>query len=120
MLSPIPSPVSVDDDEQFAKLLSKDEDQLLEFVAKVNKVFEQKLKKEAPFMTFVLCGMQSSGKSTIMERFMNAVLNVVKGGTGTRCPVYTTCIHDEKLSTPTCSLHENLEAEDRFSTKPLR
>ena len=71
-LSPVPSPVSAVDDE-FAKLLSKDEDQLLEFVAKVNKVFEQKLKKEAPFMTFVLCGMQSSGKSTIMERFMNAV-----------------------------------------------
>jgi len=132
-----------DGDERFAKLLAKDEDQLLEFVAKVNNVFEEKLKKNAPFMTFVLCGMQSSGKSTIMERFMNAVLNIVQEGTGTRCPLDTTCIHDERLSVPTCSLHgeeifggdnlsvdkvfelitnhnKMLAGEDRFSTKALR
>lgn len=133
-----------DGDERFAKLLSKDEDQLLEFVAKVNKVYEQKLKKPAPFMTFVLCGMQSSGKSTIMERFMNAVLNIVQEGTGTRCPLDTTCIHDERQSSPICSLHgeeltgggdnldvdkvfelitthnKKLAGEDRFSTEPLR
>ena len=134
---------AVDDDERFAKLLAKDEDQLLEIVARINKCYEQKLKKDAPFMTFVLCGMQSSGKSTIMERFMNAVFNIVQEGTGTRCPLDTTCIHDDKLLTPICSLHgeeieggedlgvdavfkmitahnKDLAAQDRFSTKPLR
>ncbi|KAG7346045.1 dynamin family protein [Nitzschia inconspicua] len=132
-----------DTDERFAKLLSKNEDQLLEFVAKVNKVYEQKLKKDAPFMTFVLCGMQSSGKSTIMERFMNAVLNIVQEGTGTRCPLDTTCIHDDNMDSPSCDLrgdeiptgedlsvdevfkritmhNKKLAEEDRFSTKPLR
>jgi hypothetical protein len=131
-------------DDRFAKRLAEDEDQLLEFVAKVNKVYEQKLHKNAPFMTFVLCGMQSSGKSTIMERFMNDVLNIVQEGTGTRCPLDTTCIHDKKLSIAKCSLHgdelvgggdnlgvdkvfelivrhnKKLADEDMFSTKPLR
>jgi hypothetical protein len=132
-----------DGDERFAKLLSKNEDQLLEFVSKINKVYEQKLKKDAPFMTFVLCGMQSSGKSTVMERFMKAVLNIVQEGTGTRCPLDTTCIHDAKLDDPICDLHgeeigggdnlsvddvfkritnhnKQLAEEDRFSTKSLR
>ena len=132
-----------DSDERFAKLLAKDEDQLLQIVASINKVYEQKLQKDAPFMTFVLCGMQSSGKSTIMERFMNAVLNIVQEGTGTRCPLDTTCIHDEKLVDPICELrgeenvdgdhlsvdevfkrivahNKSLADEDRFSTKPLR
>jgi Dynamin family len=133
----------VDGDERFTKLLSNNEDKLLEFVAKVNKVYEQKLKKNAPFMTFILCGMQSSGKSTIMERFMKAVLNVVQEGTGTRCPLDTTCIHDDNLNAPSCDLHgeeivggENLSVNevfkritmhnkglaenDSFSTRPLR
>ena len=138
------NPNAAENDERFAKLLSRDEDQLLEFVAQVNKVFEQKLKKNAPFMTFVLCSMQSSGKSTIMERFMHAVLNIVQEGTGTRCPLDTTCIHDEKLQVPSCSLYgseldgggdslsvdnvfelitshnKQLATEDRFSTEPLR
>jgi hypothetical protein len=48
---------TAESDERFAKLLAKDEDQLLEMVALINKVYEQKLKKDAPFMTFVLCGM---------------------------------------------------------------
>jgi len=133
-----------DNDERFSKLLAKDEDQLLEFVAKVNRVYEEKLKKDAPFMTFVLCGMQSAGKSTIMERFMSAVLNIVQEGTGTRCPLDTTCIHDAKLEKAKCSLYgeeiqgggdglsvekvfelitshnKKLAAEDTFSTKPLR
>ena len=47
-------------------------------------------------MTFTFCGMQSAGKSTIMERFMNVVLNKVQEGTGTRCPLDNTCIHDAK------------------------
>lgn len=68
-------------DDKFADLLKRNEDQLLAFVAQVNHVYQENLKKDAPFMTFMFCGMQSAGKSTIMERFMNAVLNIVQEGT---------------------------------------
>ncbi|GKY90499.1 hypothetical protein MPSEU_000023600 [Mayamaea pseudoterrestris] len=80
-----------------------------------------------------------------MERFMAAPLNIVQEGTGTRCPLDTTCIHDETCSEPVCVLYgeellpsqsgENLSVsdvfesivahnkrlgdEDRFSTKPI-
>ncbi len=64
-------------DEKFAKLLSKNEDDLVTFVADVNKLYQDKLDKPAPFITFVICGMQSAGKSTIMERFMNAPVSFV-------------------------------------------
>lgn len=67
-------------DDKVAKLLTDDEDYLLKFVVKVNKVYQEMLKRPAPFMTFVICGMQSAGKSTIMERFMSAVLNIVQEG----------------------------------------
>jgi Dynamin family len=118
------------------------EDDLLELVVEVNRLYEEKLKRKTPFLTFVLCGMQSTGKSTIMERFMNEVINVVEQGTGTRCPLNTTCIHDDKASEPTCSLlgdelsnpgltvkevfhrinehNTNLTNAKKFSTKPLR
>lgn len=49
-------------DDRFAQLLAKREDDLLELVANINKVYQEKLKKDAPFMTFVFCGMQSAGK----------------------------------------------------------
>ena len=62
---------------KFAKLLSQNEDDLLTFVADINKLYQDKLNKPAPFVTFVICGMQSSGKSTIMERFMNAPVSIV-------------------------------------------
>lgn len=131
-------------DKRFAELLVKNEDELINFVVLVNKVYQEKLNKNAPFMTFVFCGMQSAGKSTIMERFMNAVINIVQEGTGTRCPLDTTCIHDEKCVTPKCELsgidldeagkdltvedvfgritrhNKKLGEEDRFSTEPLR
>jgi hypothetical protein len=81
-----------------------------------------------------------------MERFMNAVLNIIQEGTGTRCPLDTTCIHDSSCIEPRCELRghelapqncgENLSVnqvfqritehnrrlgdEDRFSTEPLR
>jgi 50S ribosomal subunit-associated GTPase HflX len=87
-------PAQVDTDRRFAELISNNEDELLKYVAKVNRIYQEKLKKPAPFMTFVFCGMQSAGKSTVMERFMTAVLNIVQEGTGTRCPLDTTCIHD--------------------------
>ena len=131
-------------DDKFTSLLQRNEDQLLAFVAQVNHVYQENLKKDAPFMTFMFCGMQSAGKSTIMERFMNAVLNIVQEGTGTRCPLDTTCIHDATCIEPECSLFGNelaqpghhltvqdvfqritdhnrkLGYEDRFSTEPLR
>eukprot|EP00804_Cyclotella_cryptica_P002740 CCRYP_009637-RA/>CCRYP_009637-RA protein AED:0.03 eAED:0.02 QI:0/0/0/1/1/1/4/0/825 len=133
-------------DAKFAKLLAKNEDELLGFVAKINKLYQEKLKRSAPFVTFVICGMQSSGKSTIMERFMNAPLNIVQEGTGTRCPLDTTCIHDETRKVPVCELYGNeldeswagddlsieevftaitehnrmLASEDRFSTEALQ
>jgi len=64
-------------DEKFAKLLSQNEDDLLAFVADINKLYQDKLDKPAPFVTFVICGMQSAGKSTIMERFMNAPVSLL-------------------------------------------
>ena len=131
-------------DEKFAELLNGHEDELQAFTSHINHVYHEKLGKNAPFMTFLLCGMQSAGKSTIMERFMNAVLNIVQEGTGTRCPLDTTCIHDEKCLEPKCVLYgseltqrgsnltvkevfrritehnQKLGNEDRFSTEPLR
>jgi Dynamin family len=131
-------------DERMLDRLSRNEDELLNFVSHVNKVYEDVLRKPAPFMTFIFCGMQSAGKSTIMERFMSAVLNIVQEGTGTRCPLDTTCIHDESLQEPRCELRGeeldspgsdltvnevfaritrhniNLGNEDKFSTQPLR
>lgn len=133
------------DDDRFTALLSRNEDELLQFVAKVNKVYQDLLKKDAPFMTFVFCGMQSAGKSTIMERFLSSVLNIVQQGTGTRCPLDATCIHDSNCKIPSCELYgselpkhqhckglsvnqvfesitehnRNLGREDRFSTHPL-
>jgi len=131
------------DVNRLAKILAKDGTNLLEFVAKVNKLYQEKLHKDPPFMTFVLVGVQSAGKSTIVERFMHAVLNIVQQGTGTRCPLDVTCIHDPKAEEPICDLsgqellasghrisldetfrrivehNRNLGAHDRFSTKPL-
>jgi ribosome-interacting GTPase 1 len=42
-----------------------------------------KIKKIA-ILTYVFVGLQSAGKSTVIERAMNSVLNVVQQGTGTR------------------------------------
>mmetsp|Transcript_3279 Transcript_3279/g.8360 ORF Transcript_3279/g.8360 Transcript_3279/m.8360 type:complete len:817 (-) Transcript_3279:296-2746(-) len=133
-------------DEKFSKLIAQKEDVLLNFVAEINKIFTDNLGRPAPFVSFVICGMQSSGKSTIMERFLNAPLNIVQEGTGTRCPLDTTCIHDSSLTQPRCELsglelapdkagtnlsteevfetitehNRNLGDEDKFSTEPLR
>ncbi|GAX09559.1 hypothetical protein FisN_16Lh254 [Fistulifera solaris] len=105
-------------DEKFSSLLSRNEDDLLQFVAKVNRVYQDLLKRPAPFMTFVFCGMQSAGKSTIMERFLNSVLNIVQAGTGTRCPLDTTCIHDSTKVEPSCELWGE-ELQDTFHGKDL-
>jgi hypothetical protein len=55
--------VDTDNDTHIVDLLSKNEDELLNFVAMVNRVYQEKLHKPAPFMTFVLLGIQSAGKS---------------------------------------------------------
>jgi hypothetical protein len=133
-------------DGRFAERLAKNEDELLNFVAQVNNVYQEKLKKNAPFMTFVLCGMQSAGKSTLVERFMHDVLNIIQEGTGTRCPLDVTCIHDDSCVQPKCDLrgddlsegmggsalsvkevfhqitqhNRRLAEEDRFGTETLR
>ena len=133
-------------DEKYTKLLAQNEDVLLNFVAKINKLYQETLERPAPFVSFVICGMQSSGKSTIMERFLNAPLNIVQEGTGTRCPLDTTCIHDGSLTQPLCELsgkeldssragsnltteevfaaitehNRELGEDDKFSTEPLR
>lgn len=91
-------------DERFSAMKQRNEDQLLQFVAQVNKVYQELLKRPAPFMTFVFAGMQSAGKSTIMERFLNSVLNIVQEGTGTRCPLDATCIHDDHFIEARCEL----------------
>lgn len=137
---------SIASTDKYSKLLKQDEDMLLGFVANINNIYQDKLGRPPPFVSFVICGMQSSGKSTIMERFLNAPLNIVQEGTGTRCPLDTTCIHDGSLSEPVCELRgreldatqggENLSTEevfasitkhnrklgdlDKFSTEPLR
>ncbi len=77
---------------------------------------------------------------------MNAVLNIIQEGTGTRCPLDTTCIHDPTLTEASCDLsgdelapdmcgeglsisdvfkaitahNKHLASEDKFSTKELR
>ena len=133
-----------DQEDKLVNFLSKNETELLDFVVKVNNLYEDKLKKPAPFMTFVLIGMQSAGKSTFMERLLNAVLNIVQEGTGTRCPLDVTCIYDknykipkadlsgEELDSPGCDLsvdavfqrivshNKGLANEDSFSTKALK
>ena len=45
-------------DERLVALLCRSEDDMLQFVAKANKVYQDLLKRPAPFMTFVFCGMQ--------------------------------------------------------------
>ena len=102
-----------DAEDRFVALLGRKEDELLQFVAKVNKVYQDLLKRPAPFMTFVFCGMQSAGKSTIMERFLNSVLNIVQQGTGTRCPLDATCIHDSSCQSPVCELYGDELPEDK-------
>lgn len=94
--------------------LTKNEGMLLDFVVKVDKLYKETLNKPAPFMTFVLVGMQSSGKSTFMERLLNAVLNIVQEGTGTRCPLNVTCICDKNCKSPRADLSgEELEQEGK-------
>ena len=68
-----------------------------------NKVYQENLNNPAPFMTFAICGNQSAGKRSIMERFMGSVINIAQEGTGsTCCPLDTTCIHDDGCEEAQC------------------
>eukprot|EP00854_Cymbomonas_tetramitiformis_P000619 gene619-1045_t len=112
-----------EEDEKFAKHMLKNEDELLNFVANIDDLYQNRLGKPAPFMTFILIGMQSSGKSTVVERFLKMCINVVKEGTGTRCPLDITCIHDADKIAPVCDLsgkelrcgaRKNLQVQEVF------
>lgn len=108
--------ISVDgfsDDDEFV-LVNNKEEALFSFVAKINRIYEEKLNTPAPFMTFVLIGLQSTGKTSIVERFMNTVISIVQEGTGTRCPLDVTLIHDPHCEEPKCFLSGN-ELEDMAS-----
>ena len=59
---PINSDAQIARDNKFTKLLTQNEDDLLNFVATINKLYQEKLGRPAPFMTFVICGMQSAGE----------------------------------------------------------
>jgi hypothetical protein len=60
--------LSGDIDAGFAAQLSRNEDELLQYVAKVNRVYQEKLKKPAPFMNFVSpCQVTSLASSIIVS-----------------------------------------------------
>ena len=84
--------------------LALDETTLFTFVHKVNEVYQRYLHKSMPFVRYILLGMQSSGKSSIVERLIGFPLNFVAEGTGTRCPLYITCIDDKDVISPECEL----------------
>ena len=86
-----------------SELLNRPEEELLKFSSTLNNVYRM-LNKPAPFTTIVFAGMQSTGKSTLVERFLGIPLNVVQDGTGTRCPLHVTAIHDPNCRTPVCDL----------------
>ena len=114
--------------KKISSLGAKGEDALINLVAKINNIYQDTLELAAPFVTFMLIGMQSTGKSTLVERFLNAVMNigessyfpcnvkllsrydhypskcclifVVQEGTGTRCPLDVTVIYNSSLSKP--------------------
>lgn len=96
-----------EDFENVAQWLSGEanEDALVKFTTKLTKIYQEKMKKDAPFLTFVLIGVQSVGKSAITERFLSNVLNIVQTGTGTRCPLDITVIHDDECEEPSCDLY---------------
>ena len=85
-------------------------------------------------MSFVACRELETAQSWT-ERFLNAVLNIVQEGTGTRCPLDTTYIHHDSKDESRCELkgedltarqvferiikhNQRLAHEDRFSTEP--
>lgn len=98
------SGVPEEDDGKFVRKLAANEDEMCKFMHSVNEVYHDKLKKPPPFMRYILLGLQSTGKSTVVERILKFPMNIVAEGTGTRCPLYVTCMHDEAADPPECSI----------------
>lgn len=69
-------------------------------VLEINELYE-KQKQDAPFPEFIFIGCQSSGKSTLQERFIGFKMNITKGGIGTRRPLRAHLIND-----PDCQGHK--------------
>ena len=80
------------------------DEEVMIFRGNVEKLYQEKLHEPAPLSTFVMVGMQSSAKSTFVERMANVPINVVKQGTGTRCPIDITCVRDETCVEAVASL----------------
>ena len=90
--------------EEAVQKMMVDESQLFTFMHQVNEVYQEHLKKPPPFARYILLGLQSTGKSTLVERLLKFPMNVVAEGTGTRCPLYVSCIHDIGSTEPECEL----------------
>ena len=102
-------------EEKCARLPAEDEDVLLNFVADSNKLYQDQLDRPDPFVSFIIGGMPSSGKSTILKRFLNAPLNIVQEGTGTSFSFDT----PEEVFAAITEHNRDLGEEDVFSTEPL-
>eukprot|EP00929_Paragymnodinium_shiwhaense_P104120 TRINITY_DN68159_c0_g1_i1.p1 TRINITY_DN68159_c0_g1~~TRINITY_DN68159_c0_g1_i1.p1 ORF type:complete len:980 (-),score=234.70 TRINITY_DN68159_c0_g1_i1:31-2970(-) len=81
-----------------------DESQLFSFMHQVNEIYLDHLNQPPPFARYILLGLQSTGKSTIVERLLKFPMNIVAEGTGTRCPLYVTCIYDKTVNEAECEL----------------
>jgi hypothetical protein len=68
--------------DSFVKKLSGDENAMVEFMHQVNEVYHSKLRSPPPFMRYILIGLQSTGKSTVVERMLKFPMNIVAEGTG--------------------------------------
>ncbi|KAL3911949.1 MAG: hypothetical protein SGPRY_008506 [Prymnesium sp.] len=125
--------------DTFIKKLAQNENEMVLFMHQVNEVYHSRLRRPAPFMRYIILGLQSTGKSTILERMLKFPMNIVAEGTGTRCPLYVTCIQDPTASEPVCTLSgggledaviakrevfkkitEHNSSLDGFSSEPLR
>ena len=93
-------------------LFSDDEDRLIKCTVDLNRTYEKLFKKPAPFVTFVMVGFQSTGKTTLVDRFLGHALSTIGDGTATRCPLDITVLHDDSADAePSCDL-EGIELED--------
>lgn len=53
---------------------------------------------------FVVVGIQSSGKSSLIESLLNFPFNIVANNTGTRCPLYLSLMNDPSCLVPVCQV----------------
>lgn len=99
-----------------------DESQLFTFMHQVNEIYLDLLKQPPPFARYILLGLQSTGKSTQVERLLKFPMNIVAEGTGTRCPLYVTCIHEKTITEAECRLSgcsKCANADERISLKDV-